>query len=341
MEDSFYVPEKYKMFEDLHDRQISHVWAPPSSSMFTNDIGDWNRMYIKSKIRVKAITYALSQSEPEIVANIADIDEMMKHILSPKDIKDMTIVFILLTFQNAMEGIHMRSYRIIDQVLNLDDNIDFRTRFMPFIEEKVNCIGKWRGRDYHDKSPEEKKKLLAKALVANVCAEGITFNSLFSVPQYLRSQGILTGMSGINEEVRIDEASHCITGAKLYNVMVENGLVPMLSQEELLEIVDEFVRVDDVAIEYIFKDMDEIEKRDFMHMNAENSKIYTRILANTILESLGGVSHYPYSQKDNAYKFTNDALIHELTSFFDKQSAQYGLDVDNTVNYESDFSDSD
>lgn len=339
MEDSFNIPDNYKVFEELHDRQISHVWAPPSSSVFMKDIGDWNQLYIKSKIRVKAITYALSQSEPEVMANIADIDEMMKHILQPQDVRDMSIVFILLGFQNAMEGIHVRSYHIIDQVLTLDKDIDFRTRFMPFIEEKVKCIGKWRGRDYRDKPLNIQKKLLTKALVANVCAEGITFNSLFSIPQYLRSQGILTGMASVNEEVRIDEASHCITGAKLYNVLVSLGMIPALAQEELVEIVDEFVRVDDIAIEYIFKDMDESERRDFMHMNAENSKVYTRILANTILESLGGNKHYPYTNSDNAYKFTNDALIHELTSFFDKQSAQYGLDVDNSVEYESDFED--
>ena len=336
---AFTIPERFSKFETMHRQQISHLWSPPEISSFSSDINDWSNMDSNIRRRIKGVVNVLTQMEPAIMQNISDIDSIMKKILPSDLLHEMSIIFILLDFQKAMEGIHVISYKKIDDILVIDNEKTYNEEYGPFMKAKVDVISKWRGpcgKQLKLLSSSDQRRYLARAIIGNIASEGLVFNTLFSFLQYLSKLRLLPKVTFTNEEVRIDENYHTSTGIQLLLTLIDIGEIPRLPQDEVYSIIEEFVAVDDMAIDVIFKDMKEYEKKFFLVMNAENSKKYTRIVANVILQAIGYKPLYPYTMVDNPYDFTESALLHDESLFFDKEVALYGIDHDNQYHEDSD-----
>jgi hypothetical protein len=115
------------------------------------------------------------------------------------------------------------------------------------------------------------------------------------------------------------------------------SLLPRLTETQVHEMVEDFVRVEDMASDGVLGNMSKEESSFFLIMSAENSKIYTRIVANSILTALGYNPLYTYTSNDNPYPFVDQSFVNTLTSFFDRDNTDYGLDVDHEYEDESDI----
>lgn len=352
MHSGFTVPAWCKPFEKLHDMQLDHPWKPPGHDKFSKDRSDFYNMPYSIKKRYKGVTHLLTRMEPEIVENAEDIQSLCKKVL-PKDIlTDLQIMFIMIDTQKSMEGIHIRSYGAIDDVLCLDLETKDIEQFNTFIQAKVDVISKWRSiPDTVDAHMDGKigdmvekaslqRRALSRAIIGNVFSEGLVFNTLFSFFSIPKKEGILQTTCITNDEVLTDENIHAMSFIKIYNILTtkDNGLgdvcIPRLEEKEVHKMVQDFIYVDDKTSDWLLGNMNLEEKDFFLIMTPENAKKYTRVVANCVLKALGYKPLFEYTKKDNPYPFIKQSLIHSLGFFFDKDQTEYGLAVDHP--YESD-----
>lgn len=297
------IPVWAKIFEKLHDEQMNHFWRPPLIEKFLKDIEDWKHLPNSMKMKVKTILRCFTLMEEEVIDGIAMLH---KHSL-PR------IIGIMLGMQEAMEGIHTRSYSVIDNALEYDGHL-----LDELITKRMDLL-RWNSENL----------TLAEQLVHLVFSEGISFNTLFSVFFILEMKALLPQTCTINKEVQSDENLHTKSSIALYNVLSRQGIIESLPTLTVYEICERYVRVDDLASELLFSDNDSF----FLSMSTSNSMIFTRIIANSILTGLG----YPplYEVGENPYKFVDQTLVNTLEYFFDKEVVAYGLDADHEYEVES------
>jgi ribonucleotide reductase beta subunit family protein with ferritin-like domain len=298
------VPSWGGVFEKLHDEQMNHFWRPPLKSKFMGDVEDWKSISPEVQKKIKTVLRVLTAMETEIIDGIGSVS---------KDL-NIRVIEIMLSMQEAMEGIHTRSYKVIDDALEYEGDL-----YDDLIERRMELL-KW---NMTDMSISEK-------LIHMICSEGISLNNIFPIFYLLEMKGLLPMTCTINKEVLSDENLHTKSAAAIYNTLCKQSIIERLPEKKVYEIVSRYVEVDDVASKALYGDNDPF----FLTMNEENSNIYTRIVANSILRSLGYQSLYPYN--DNPYTFIDQSLINTLEFFFDKEVVAYGLDAENDYDDESD-----
>ena len=336
MEQGFHVPSYAKPFEELHDAQLDHFWRPPGSSKFSKDGSQWMSLSYGVKRRLKGVVHVLTRMEPEVIENAEDIQSLCKRVIPPKTLIDLAIMGIMTDSFKAMEGTHIRSYGTIDSVLYLVLEDKDKEAFTTFIKSKVDVISKWRSsEDNTDNLPHQ----LSRAILGNVFSEGLVFNTLFSTFSVPKKDGILETTCQTNDEVLADENIHTRGFITMYIILIELGLIPRLSQEEVYEMLADFIAVDDMCAAWLLGNMNENEKEFFLVMTEENARIYTRIVANYVLKALQYDTLYPYTKEDNPYPFIKQSLINTLGYFFDKTVVEYGLKVDHDYESDSDLDD--
>lgn len=296
------VPVWARVFESLHDEQMNHFWRPPLKEKFLRDISDWKSVPSGVKRKIKTVLRLLTLMEVEVIDGISCINHGLPRIIG-----------IMLGMQEAMEGIHTRSYSVIDSILEYDGPL-----LDDMIEKRMSIL-MWNKSDMS----------LAEKLVHLSCSEGIAFNSLFCLFFLLEMKGLLPMTCTINKEVLSDEYLHTRSSAVLYNSLIDEGIIERLDKDKVYDIVNRYVLIDDIASESLYGDDDPF----FLNMSGSNSKIYTRIIANSVLLSLG--YDRIYSTSDNPYKFIDQSLVNTLEFFFDKDVVAYGLDAENKYDVES------
>jgi len=331
MEQGFHVPLYAKPFEDLHDAQLDHFWRSPGASSFTKDGSQWKELHYDVKRRLKGVVHVLTRMEPEVVENADDIQSLCKKVISPKVMADLAIMSIMTDSFKAMEGIHLRSYGTIDSVLSLSLEDRDKESFASFIKSKIDVVSKWRSTGVET---ESLPRQLSRAIIGNVFSEGLVFNTLFSTFSVLKKDNILETTCQTNNEVLTDEEIHTRGFITMYLILVAIGAIPRLDQQEVYDMLADFIAVDDLCSAWLLGDMSEKEKEFFLVMTEDNAKLYTRIVANYILKALQYDTLYPCTKSDNPYPFIGQSLINTLGYFFDKSVIDYGLKVDH--DYESD-----
>lgn len=336
MEYIYRVPAWCRPFEELHDQQLDHFWRPPGNDKFTTDRSDWDQLPYSIKRKLKFIVHVLTAMEPEIIDNADDISTLCKKVLPPHILKDLSIMFIMIDAQKAMEGIHIRSYGTIDSVLSLDMTESDTVLFNRFISMKVESVSRWRCTSIDRVS-------LSKAILGNVFSEGLIFNNLFSGFSVPKKNGILLTVCTTNDEVQVDENIHSRSYIKMYTILTNkddgtgNPCIPRINEKEVHDMARDFVQIDMNSIDILFNEMSIEEKSFFLNMNASNSKLYTQIVANCVLESLGYNKLYPVSVEDNPYSFVKQSLIHTLGYIFDRDITEYGQEIDHQYESDSDL----
>lgn len=299
----FSIPDWARVFEKLHDEQMNHFWRPPLLTKFLKDTEDWPVLPDEVRKTIKTILHILTKMETEVIDGIEKIVGKI----------GVRIIAIMMTMQEAMEGIHTRSYHIIDSVL------DHPEIHEEMVERRMELLS-WNTGDVS----------VSESLIHLVFSEGILLNNLFPIFFLLETKGLLPMTCTVNKEVLSDENLHTKSATTIYNVLTSRDMIERLSQEKVYELCSRYVAVDDAASESLYGSRHPF----FLNMNPENSKIYTRLVANTILQALGYEPLYP--KAENPYKFVDQSLLNTLEFFFDKEVVSYGLDHENPYIDESD-----
>lgn len=295
----------------LMDDQLDHFWRPSGSDKFTTDITDWKSIPHNIRHRIKICIHLLAHMDIEILGNLGSITSILPS-------NDTLAISMCIDSQRMMENIHTVAYDRIDRELEhpLEESD------LVHIQDKVNHLSSYTDMD------------LSTQILAQSCAEGISFVTLFPIFYYLRKKGILPETCIINDEVLKDENLHTRMFITLYKVLSEDGSIVPLDQYRAYEIISSFVDTEDKMADIIYGGMSKEEMNFFTVMNASNSKIYTRIVANSVTRALGYDIIYPEEQ--NPFPFVNQSVMDTLVGFFDRDSSEYGIRTDHHYDSDSD-----
>jgi ribonucleotide reductase beta subunit family protein with ferritin-like domain len=152
----------------------------------------------------------------------ANIGRLVNEITNP-------YVKLYYTFQMMMEGIHTEAYAIMLKTL-VPDTKELSELFraiykIPVIRKKAIFAMKYL--EHPDpKHYLNSKNSLALRIVASAVTELVQFSDSFAAIYWLRTKGVMPGLSEFNKQIARDEGLHGEHHCKLYNREIKHRLPP-------------------------------------------------------------------------------------------------------------------
>ena len=258
------------------------------------DLVDWeNKLSDDERHFIKHILAFFAASDGIVNENLAE------HFLSEVQYTEAKFFY---GFQVAIENIHSETYSLLIDTY-IKDSAE-KTHLFNAIDT-LDCVRKkaeWALR-WIDKGS------YAERLVAFAAVEGIFFSGSFCSIYWLKTRGLMPGLSFSNELISRDEGLHCDFACLLYT----KHLVNKLSKEQVKEII-----MDAVTIEKEFI-TDALPVR-LIGMNSDLMAQYIEFVADRLLVELGNEKVYNVS---NPFDFMDMISIQGKTNFFEKRVGEY------------------
>ena len=159
----------------------------------------------------------------------------------------------------------------------------------------------------------------AQRLLAFICVEGIFFSGSFCAIYWLKSRGLMPGLSTSNVFIARDENLHCMFAISLYN-MLENKL----DEETVYSLFNEAV---DIEKEFITESL----PVSLIGMNNLLMTEYIEAVADRWLVMLGYNKLY---NKSNPFPFMEMISLNEKVNFFENTVTNYQKSNVNTTKEE-------
>lgn len=205
--------------------------------------------------------------------------------------------------QTGIETIHSKMYSVLIDVYvddaELQKSLFNAVNELPSIKQKAD----W-ALSYIDADKPFPMQLLAFA-----CVEGIHFSSSFAFIFYLKTLGILPGLTFSNELISRDEGLHTDFAVLLYTKHVVNKL----DQQTAFAIVREAVDCEKTFVDSTLPDM-------LLGMNSKLMRQYVEFVADRLLTCLGYDKLYDSA---NPFDFMDNISIQTKSNFFEARVAEY------------------
>ena len=250
----------------------------------------------------------LSQSESHFIKHIlaffAASDGIVNENLVEKFMSEVTCTEArcFYGFQVMIENVHSEMYAKLIEAY-VPDNEEKTRLFraihtMPSIKEKADWALKWMASD----------QPFSHRLVAFAAVEGIFFSGSFAAIYWLKSKGLMPGLTFSNELISRDEGLHtdfaCLLHSKLENRSDSATITAILT--------------DAVRIEQLFLEAALPER--MLGMNKTLMGDYIEFVADRLLVALGCEKHY---NTENPFAFMEMISMEGKTNFFEKRVGDY------------------
>lgn len=207
-------------------------------------------------------------------------------------------------FQIAIENIHSEMYSLLIETLIQDpterNNLFNAIETMPCIQKKAVWALKWINKE---------RASFAERVIAFAAVEGIFFSGSFASIFWLKSRGVMPGLTFSNELISRDEGLHCDFACLMFKHLVNKP-----SEERVKEII-----VDAVKIEQEF--LTESLPCDLLGMNKELMKVYIEFCADRLLLALGCSSKI--WNRENPFDFMENISLGRKANFFESRVSDY------------------
>ena len=305
-------PIRHQDIWDCYKKQQASFWTAEELDL-SKDKSDWdNKLNNDERYFIKHILAFFAGSDGLVNMNLLERFTTDVKVLEAQ---------IAYTYQASMESVHSEVYSLlIDTYI---DNLQEKDRLfnaietIPCIKKKAEWAMKW------IKSDDS----FSKRLIAFAIVEGIFFSGAFCAIYWLKTRGLMPGLTSSNEFIARDEGEHCLFACLLYSKIVN--------------------RLDESIVHSIVKDAVDIEKEFIIEslpcrligMNSEQMTKYIEYVTDRLLTQLG------YSKMYNAvnpFDFMEKIGLEGKTNFFEKRVTQYQLGstnnkTRNNYNYDEDF----
>jgi len=288
-------PDIFKMYQLAY----SAFWVPDEIN-FTQDQNDIDKLNENEKYFITHILAFFAASDGIVMENLSN--RFSNEVPIPE-------VRAFYAFQNAIEAIHSHTYSLLIDTYVKDEteknSLFNAVRSFPAIREKAEWATKW---IENDTAP------FAQRLIAFAIVEGLFFSASFCAIFWLRSRGILPGLSFANQLIARDESQHtdfaCLLYSKLQN------------------------KVDYNTVEKMMKEAVDIERRfitesipcSMIGMNATLMIQYIEFIADRLMTSLDPKYPKIFNSK-NPFPFMEMSATDTKTSFFEARVASYAKPV--------------
>jgi len=291
---------KYTMFPvedvavwDMYKKQVDCFWRVEEVDL-SKDVAHWAQLTPDERHFISHILAFFAASDGIVLENLA--------LRFMKDV-DTAEARAFYGFQVAMENIHSEMYSLlidtyITDSATKDQMFNAVTEF-PCIQRKADWAIKW----ISDDAP------FATRLVAFAIVEGVFFSGAFCSIYWMKTRGVMPGLTFSNELISRDESMHTDFAVLLYRKQT---------------------RLTDEAFQVILREAVGIEK-DFITealpcrlvgMNAEAMKQYIEFVADRLCVQLG---HPKLFGAANPFSFMELLSLEGKTNFFEKRVGEYAL----------------
>ena len=289
-------PIKYQNLWKFYKQHISTFWTVEEIKL-TDDITDWNtKLNDNEKYFIKNVLAFFAASDGIVNENL------VVNFYNEVEIPEARQFYAV---QMMLEAVHSEQYSLLidTYILNTEEkDILFKAiDTIPAVKRKADWAIKWMQKDKTNTS-------FVQRLLAFVCVEGIFFSGSFCAIYWLKSRGLMPGLSTANSFISRDENLHADFAIELYK-MLEN-------------------RLDETIVHDIFKEAVDIEKQfiteslpvSLIGMNCKLMSEYIEMVADRWLVLLGYNKIYNTS---NPFPFMEMISLNEKVNFFENVVTNY------------------
>jgi ribonucleotide reductase beta subunit family protein with ferritin-like domain len=285
-------PIKYSDVYEMYKKAVSSFWVPDEIN-FTQDLVDLEKISDNEKFFIYHILAFFAASDGIVNENLAN---RFSREIPHAEVK------AFYTFQSAMESVHSETYSLlidtyVKNEIEKDKLFNAVTNF-PSIGEKANWAIKWISSD----GP------FAQRLIAFAIVEGLFFSASFASIFWMRTRGLLPGLSFANQLIARDESLHTDFACILYSKIQDR-----ITQEIVYTMFQEAV---DIERRFITEAL----PSRLIGMNDDLMINYIEFIADRLLLMLGYKKLY---NKTNPFPFMEISAHDSKVSFFERRNADY------------------
>lgn len=286
-------PEKSDIFKFYKTHQET-FWVVEEIDM-SQDRSSWNKLDDDTKHFVKMILAFFVFADGLVNENIAV--NFLHEITHPE-------VRAYYTQQMIMETVHAETYTMLldfyvteaKEKIKLFNSVET----VPSIKKKAEWAERWLN---------DPNLTLDERLVAFSIIEGVFFSGCFCAVFWLKTKGVLPGLTHSNELISRDEGIHTDFACMLHRKYINHPMQAEKVREMMVEAI---------AIEKEF--VCESLPVDMIGMNSDKMGTYIDFVANRLLTELG----YPVlNNAKNPFAFMNMISIERKTNFFEGKVSEY------------------
>lgn len=286
-------PIKYPEIWKMYKKAEASFWTVEEVDL-SKDIADWERLKDSERIFLSNVLAFFAASDGIVNENI--VERFNNEIQIPE-------ARFFYGFQIAVENIHSEMYSMLIETY-IRNQAD-RTRLFNAIDT-VPCVKK--KADWALKWIADKQSSFGERLVAFAAVEGIFFSGSFAAIFWLKSRGIMPGLTFSNELISRDEGLHTDFACLLFSYIVNKP-----SCERVAMIISEAVEIEQEFLT-------EALPVAMLGMNCGLMRRYIEFVADRLLVELKCDKLY---NVENPFDFMTNISLEGKTNFFEKRVAEY------------------
>lgn len=270
----------------------SAIWTAEEIDL-SQDLVHWEKLNSDEQYFIKNVLAFFAASDGIVNENLAE------NFVSEVQYAEAKFFY---GFQIMMENIHSETYSLLIDTYVKDeaekDRLFRAIETVSAVKKKAEWALKWID------SPSFAERLIAFAAV-----EGIFFSGSFCSIYWLKSRGLMPGLSFSNELISRDEGLHCDFAVHLHN----NHLVNKVPTERIYEIIESALEIEK---EFILESL----PVSLIGMNSKLMSQYLEYVTDTLLVDLGCEARYG---SKNPFDFMVNIALENKTNFFEKRVSEY------------------
>lgn len=285
--------EKSEVFA-FYKRQQEAFWVVEEIDM-GSDRASWERLNDGERHFVSMILAFFAFADGMVNENMAD--NFLFKVQDPE-------VRAYYTQQMLIETIHAETYTML---LNFYVTDPVRKEELFDAVNTIPCINKkatWAKRWLDDQNISIDMRIIAFSII-----EGVFFSGCFCAIFWLKSRGLLPGLTHSNELISRDEGIHTDFACLLHNTLIAN-------------------KVDELIVHDMFREAVEIEKEficeslpvALIGMDSQSMSQYIEFVADRLLRELDYSTIFTAT---NPFPFMNLISLEGKTNFFEKKVSEY------------------
>ncbi len=281
-------PEMWEMYK----KAMASFWTVEEVDL-SRDLEHWGKLSSGEQRFIKHVLAFFAASDGIVNENL--VGRFMAEVTC-------TEARCFYGFQIMIENVHAEMYsRLIEAYISDPDEraaLFAATLTMPSVAAKADWALKWMG----DTAP------FAHRVVAFAAVEGIFFSGSFAAIFWLKSKGLMPGLTFSNELISRDEGLHTDFACLVHKSLIRPALPSVVTA----------IVTDAVEIEKEFLAAALPERQ--LGMNAELMGTYIEFVADRLLDALDCEKHYG---AENPFPFMEVISMDGKTNFFERRVSDY------------------
>lgn len=253
-------PIEYEDIWRMYKKAEASVWTVAEVDL-SRDLDHWAELKPDERQFISHVLAFFAASDGIVNENL--VERFMQEV-------QVTEARCFYGFQIAIENVHSEMYSMLIQTY-INDQTERNFLFnaiqtMPCIKKKADWALQWIGSDTAS---------FGERVIAFAAVEGIFFSGSFASIFWLKSRGVMPGLTFSNELISRDEGLHCDFACLMFKHVVQKP-----SRERVQEIIVEAVRIEKEFLTVALP-------VSMLGMNCDLMCVYIEFVADRLLMELG------------------------------------------------------